>query len=317
MPEPTLISTATQIAIGDAYSRVLSKFTATVEARLEAVQDSVSRIEQAINAQNQSHFKMAEMALRRADVRRTLECLEAGLSNDKTNAPAWSVYASLLSLSGHHDLAVGVYEQIFDWFGPNSSAVPADIHSAFKATDLVQVPSAAPITQTIHISGEKWECREIGASSRGIAASFISWSGWLFTGYKRPVMIYFKPWHPPSSMSGELLIFSANDWPGGSHPDPILTHMTNRFAIVGGNYVVDLTEGGKYIRSTVKNVAESFGRSRYGVVASWENDKSIRGVDIQFHRSFRSEPAAAYGARMGYSIEGDRCAKNHHSRKER
>lgn len=307
MPEPTLISSLAKIAIVDAYSRVLSKLTETVDAERETIQNSIVGIEQAINAQNQAHFRMAEMALRRGDVGRTLECLEAGLSVDKTNASAWSVYANLLSLNGRQDIAVDIYVKIFDWLGPNSSVVPVDICSAFEASDLVEVPSATPITKTIRISGEEWECREIGASSRGIAASFISWSGSFFTGYKRPVRIYFQPWHPESSISSERLIFSASDWPGQNNPNQILTHMTNRFAVVGGNSAIDLVEGYTCIRSTAENIASSFGKGGYGVVRSWDSDKCIRGVGIQFHCTYRGDEGRTNypGARMGYSVAGN------------
>lgn len=272
------MSSAYVAAIGDAYTRAVSKILGTPgRSEFNALTNGISRIEQAINAQNSAHFAAAKMALARNDISLTLERLENGLAVDPINAKAWMLYADLLMAQNQRDLAQKVVAQCVEWFGPHCPAIPEDVKKIYLSQDKVQ----GNIKATVHPPDNKffscWEADWYGLSKRGLAVAYekravhmkiIFVPALKYQGLDTSILKS----NPRTVFPQPVTIFSDDNWrfyegAEDDEPDdpfdPFYT-VTDRYLVTTNNVVIDLAGDFNQTRLSDARVEENFGSEMYG-----------------------------------------------------
>ncbi len=135
------------LVLNDAYSRLVTAGMQRPDYRTSTINSGIQTIQQAINSQNQAHFRAAEMALGEGKFDKAIDHLRLGLANDEMNVHGWGLYAKLLSHEGNHEQAFRTYLTMINWFGPDCPALPQEIRDTLSANNDVVVPSASPITK--------------------------------------------------------------------------------------------------------------------------------------------------------------------------
>ncbi len=275
MPEPAATYILLQTSLGDAYSRLITRLTSGMDSKLSSIDTHLSNIEEAINNQNQAHFKAAYMALKDRNTEQALNNLRMGLSVDELNANGWAIYAGIHGMQGNHDRALEIFQQMIDWFGTGCPALPKEILEACKSNGSgIGLPSSVPVTIKHIAESANCDWTSVGVSRFGAASVYLR--NHLSLSNQGHLVVQYRLWFPPKrqAYSSDIDAYiSLGEW-DKSRP-PVITGMTGRYLVLCHTDLFDLTQGGKKIHADYGLLQRTFGNGE-GVVSLSTNNPDLK-----------------------------------------